>query len=113
MKHAQAGQASIEALASIPLLILAALIGLQFVATAYALHLADGAAEAGALALAAGLDAEPAARAALPGWAEKRVEVEIRGRRVEVSVRPYAPTDAIARIVEVHSTAWAGGRGPD
>ncbi len=107
MNHAQGGQASLELLAGVPVLIVAALVALQLTATAYTLHLADGAAEAGALAAAGGLDAEPAARAAMPGWARDRFEVRINGGRVEVLARPPAPVPAIAKVFEVRASAWA------
>ena len=48
------GQASVELVAALPALLLAALVALQLLAAGYALTLADGAAEAGALALASG-----------------------------------------------------------
>ncbi len=101
------GQASLELLAGVPALLLAALVALQLLVTTYTLHLADNAAEAGALAAAAGLGPEPAARAALPGWARSRVRVEAADRRVEVAVRPPAPVAALSRALEVRSSAWA------
>ena len=60
------GQATIELVAGLPALLLAALLALQVLAAGYALTLADGAAEAGALALASDHGATPAAREALP-----------------------------------------------
>ena len=71
----QSGQASIELVAGLPALLLAALLALQLLAAGYALTLADGAAEAGALALASGRSAADAARGALPGWAKDDVAV--------------------------------------
>ena len=56
------GQASLELLAGIPALVLAGLVALQLLATGYSLTLADGAAEAGAMAMAAGKPAGPAVR---------------------------------------------------
>jgi hypothetical protein len=103
----QRGQASVELLAGIPALVAAALIALQVVAAAYTVHLADGAAEAGALAVAAGREAEPAARAALPGWARERVRVSAAGGRVAVAARPPALLPGIASRLEVASSAWA------
>ena len=44
------GQATVELVAALPALLLAGLLALQLLATGYALTLADGAAEAGALA---------------------------------------------------------------
>ena len=75
------GQASVELVAALPALLLAALVALQLLAAGYALTLADGAAEAGALALASGGSAADAARGALPGWAKDDVAVAVRGRR--------------------------------
>ena len=48
------GQATVELVAALPALLLTGLLVLQLLATGYALTLADGAAEAGALALASG-----------------------------------------------------------
>ena len=75
------GQATIELVAAVPALLLAALISLQLLAAGYAMTLADGAAEAGALALAEGGSAAEAAREALPGWADDDVSVSVDGRR--------------------------------
>jgi len=101
------GQASVELLAGIPALLLAAVIGFQLLAAGYALTLADGAAEAGALAGAAGGDPERAAREALPGWARERIEVRARGGGVEVELRPPSPLAAVAEALTVSSKAWA------
>lgn len=101
------GQASVELVAALPALLLAALVSLQLLAAGYALTLADGAAEAGALALASGGSAEEAARAALPGWAEDAVAVEVEGGEVSVRLRPPSPFEAIAERLEVSSTATA------
>ena len=105
------GQASLELLASVPAMVLALVIALQLAITGYTLHLADGAAEAGALAVAAGTDPEQAARAALPGWAAERVEVVTGGGRIEVRVRPPAPLGALSEALEVSSSAWARSAG--
>src|SRR6185369_8607137 len=51
------------------------------------LTLADGAAEAGALALAEGGSATEAARQALPGWADDNVAVAVEGEEVSVRLR--------------------------
>jgi len=101
------GQASLELLAGVPALLLAALIAFQLLVTVYTLHLADGAAEAGALAVAAGGDAEPAARGALPGWARDGATVAVGAGRVEVAIRPPAPLPVVSGALEVTSDAWA------
>ena len=101
------GQASLELLASVPAMVLGVAIALQLAITGYTLHLADGAAEAGALAAAAGTDPEAAALAALPGWASDRVDVSVEGGRIEVAVRPPAPHPEVSSALEVSADAWA------
>jgi hypothetical protein len=103
----RAGQASVELVAGLPALLLAGLVCFQLLAVGYCLTLADGAAEAGALALAAGRPPEPAARAALPGWARGRVGVEVRGGRVAVRLNPPAVVPPLAEALSVDSSAWA------
>jgi hypothetical protein len=101
----ETGQATIEAVAALPLLLLAGLIALQLLVTGYAVTLADGAAEAGTLAVVAGRKAEPAVRAALPGWARERADVDSGQGRVTVTLQPPSPFGAVARSLEVSSTA--------
>jgi hypothetical protein len=101
------GQASVELLAALPALLLAALLALQLLLVGYSLTIADGAAEAGALAGAAGRDAGEAAREALPGWARGRSEVHAAGGRVRVEVSPPAPLHALAEALTVSSEAWS------
>jgi hypothetical protein len=105
--HPERGQASVELLAGLPALLLCALIGLQILLAGYTLTLADGAAEAGAAAEAAGLDGSRAARQALPDWARGRAQVEVRGGEVKVRLRPPAPLQAISERLTVGSSAWA------
>jgi hypothetical protein len=101
------GQASVELVAALPALLLAALVSLQLLAAGYAITLADGAAEAGALALASGGKAADAARAALPGWAEDNVAVSVEGGTVTVRLRPPSPFRAVADHLAVTSSASA------
>jgi hypothetical protein len=101
------GQASVELVAALPALVLATLVALQLLAAGYALTLADGAAEAGALALAAGVSPQDAARAALPGGAGDDVSVTVQGNRVSVRLRPPSPFAAVAERLAVTSTASA------
>ncbi len=103
----EAGQSTVELAAALPVLALAGLVALQLLATGYALTLADGAAEAGALALASGRPARAAARGALPGWAADDVDVSIRGGRVTVRLRPPSPLPALAELLAVASSAAA------
>ena len=103
---AERGQASAELLAGVPALVLAGLVALQLLAAGYTLTLADGAVEAGALALAAGEPAVPAVRDALPGWAEKRVDVDVDGGRVSLRLRPPSPVPGLANRLAAESDAW-------
>ncbi len=89
-----------------PALLLAGLVSLQLLAAGYTLTLADGAAEAGALALAAGEPAAAAVRDALPGWAERRVDVDVAGGRVAVRLRPPSPVPGLAARLASESEAW-------
>lgn len=100
------GQASVELLAGIPALLVAGLIALQLLAVGYSVTLADGAAEAGALAIAADRPARPAVRDALPGWTDGRVRVDIDGGRVNVELRPPAPLRALSERLAVSSSVW-------
>lgn len=104
------GQATVELVAALPALLLAGLLALQLLATGYALTLADGAAEAGALALASGQPAVAAARDALPGWARDDVEVDVSGGRVTVRLPPPSPLPAVADRLAVTSSAAAKPR---
>jgi hypothetical protein len=84
------GQATVEAVALVPLLLLVGALALQLLAAGYAGVLAGTAAEAGALALAAGGDARAGARESLPGWARARARVSASGGAVTVRLRPPA-----------------------
>src|SRR5436190_23334208 len=101
------GQASVELLAALPALALAAALALQLLLVGYSLTIADGAAEAGALAGTAGRDAKRAAVEALPGWARARAHVRTDGGRVSVELRPPAPLGAVAKALTVSSEAWS------
>jgi hypothetical protein len=107
MTEGERGQATVEAVAAIPLLLLAGSIALQLLLAGYALTLADGAAEAGALALAADRPAVGAARAALPDWAEGGAAVSVRGGEVTVRLRPPSLLAAVAEHLVVSSSAFA------
>jgi len=100
------GQASVELLAGLPALLLAAGIALQLFAVGYATTLADGAVEAGSLAVAAGEDPEPAIRAALPGWARDSVASDVEDGRIEVRLEPPALLDGLAERLEVTASGW-------
>jgi hypothetical protein len=101
------GQAQVELVAVIPIAICLAAVILQLLAVGYSQSLVDGAAEAGAYALAAGLPAEEAALAALPGWAAERAQVQTDGGRIEVSLQAPSLLEAVGRRLDVDSSAWA------
>jgi hypothetical protein len=102
------GQAQIELIAGVPVLLLAALIALQLLAVGYAQALADGAAEAGAIAAADGrVGAETAARDALPGWADGRVRIEASSGEVSVELDPPPLLPGLAGHLGVSSRAYA------
>jgi len=99
------GQATLEALGLIPLMLVVGLGVMQLLAVGYASVLAGGAAEAGALALAAGQDARSGAMEALPAWSESRARIGVEGGRVEVRLRPPSPLRALADGLEVKAAA--------
>jgi hypothetical protein len=101
------GQATVELLAAIPLLLLAGAIALQLLLAGYALTLADGAAEAGALALAGGRPAKSAAEGSLPAWAEDKAEIAVRGGEVTVRLAPPSLLAAIGDHLTVTSSSFA------
>jgi hypothetical protein len=101
------GQATVELVAAMPALLLAALVATQLLVAGYALTLADGAAEAGALALAAGDPAAAAARSALPEWARDEARVRVEGGHVSVTVPPPALVPGLGQRLAVTSTAMA------
>jgi hypothetical protein len=103
----EGGQATVEFLAALPALLLAGLLALQLLVAGYALTLADGAAEAGALAQAAGRPVRSAVRDALPDWAASRAEISVRGGEVVVRLPPPSPLPTIADRLTVTSTAFA------
>jgi hypothetical protein len=104
------GQATVELVAALPALVVAGLISLQLLLAGHSLTLADGAAEAGALALAGGRPAAEAVRRSLPGWAEDDVEIDISGGRVTVRLRPPAPLGLLRDRLAVTSSAAARPR---
>jgi hypothetical protein len=102
---AERGQAAVELLATLPVVLLVALVVAQAMAVGYASVLAGNAAEAGALALAGGSDPRAAARAALPGWSRARGRVAVKGGEVTVRLRPPTLLRALGRRLEVSANA--------
>jgi len=102
------GQATVEAVAGIAALMLAGLLCFQLLAAGYTATIADGAAEAGAIALIQGRPVEPAVRRALPGWARNRVSVSRVGMMVRVRLRPPSLFESMSDKLAVSSEA--GGK---
>jgi hypothetical protein len=100
-----AGQATIETVALVPLVVAIGLAVLQLLAVGYASVLAGSAAEAGALALAAGADPRAGVHEALPGWSEARARVAVEGGLVEVRLRPPSPLRVVGERLEVTGRA--------
>ena len=99
------GQATLELLGLLPVLLTVALAGAQLLAVGYSSVLAGNAAEAGALALAGGGDPRAGARAALPGWSRAHARVSVTGGQVRVRLRPPTLLRPLAERLEVSASA--------
>ncbi len=101
----QSGQAAVELLAMLPLLLAVALAAAQLLAVGYASVLAGNAAEAGALALAGGGAARAATRNALPGWSRAHARVVVEDGDIRVNLRPPVLLRPLADELEVSAAA--------
>lgn len=108
-RRMEAGQATVEVVALLPLVVAAALAVVVLLAAGQARERAGHAAAAGAMAILQGADPADAARAAAPGWPRERMDVRVTGRRVRVRVRPRAPF-GLGRRLEATVVADAGPR---
>jgi hypothetical protein len=99
------GQATLELLGLLPVLLAIALAGAQLLAVGYSSVLAGNAAEAGALALAGGADPRAGVRAALPGWSRTHARVSVSGGEVRVRLRPPTLLGPLAERLEVSASA--------
>ncbi|MBU3691307.1 MAG: hypothetical protein FGM38_04595 [Solirubrobacterales bacterium] len=100
------GQATVEAVAGVAVLLFAGLVAFQLLLVGHAHQLAEGAAQAGAVAVVRGEPASAAVEDALPEWASRRYSLGRLPGAVRVSVRPPSPVGRISRLLEVSSTAW-------
>ncbi len=105
LRGSESGQASVELLGVLPLVVALALAVFQLLSVGYASVLAGNAAEAGALALAAGGDPRAGVREALPGWSRTDAEVQVRGGEVGVRLRPPALLRALGERLTVTGRA--------
>jgi hypothetical protein len=99
------GQAAVELLGALPLVLAVAIAAAQLLALGYSSVLAGNAAEAGALALAGGGDARAAARQALPGWSRARVRLSVDDGEVRVRLQPPTLLRALTGEFEVTGRA--------
>lgn len=105
---ASAGQATVELVALLPILVGVTLAAAQLLAAGAARELAGHAAQAGAVALLQGGDPEQAARDALPGWSRTGLDVRVRDREVRVRLRPPSPLHDLGELLAVTRRADAG-----
>ena len=108
VRGGQRGQATVELVAMIPLLFVVVFAAAQLLMAGAAAEYAGHAAEAGAVALLEGTDAEAAARSAVPGWSRSAIDVSVHGQTVRVAVRPRPLVPPLARLLTAHAHAEAG-----
>jgi hypothetical protein len=101
----EAGQATIEVVALLPLVLLIGVALMALLAARSAAEGAAAAAHAGAIALIPGEDAAAAARAAVP---DRDATVAVAGRRVRVVVRPAFVLPFAPDLLTGRATADAG-----
>jgi hypothetical protein len=110
--RSESGQASVETVAVVPLVLLAAAVAWQLVLTGQALWLCANAARAAARAELVGESPARAARSALPGALERGLSVERLddgGIRVELRVPLLLPAwGSPVRVAAVSSLGGAG-----
>jgi hypothetical protein len=102
------GQASVELIGVLPLLVVVAMGLGQALAFGSARESAKSAAHAGALAIAQNRDPNEAVRSAVPDLARARLVSQIDGRRVRVLVRPKAVVPGLAGLFQARASADAG-----
>jgi hypothetical protein len=103
----QRGQASVELVALLPVVVIAVAAVVQVLAAGSAHERASAAAEAGAVALLQDTDAKAAVEQSLGGSLE-RATFTIDGRRVRVTVRPRAFAPQLGELLAATSEADAG-----
>jgi type II secretory pathway component PulK len=107
----EAGQASVELVAVLPLVMLAGLVAWQLLLAGHSLWLCANAARAAARADTVGRSAESAARSALPEALERDLSVDrLREGGVRVSVRVPAVLQSFGTPVRVSARASLGRR---
>ena len=108
--RAEAGQASVETVAVVPLVLLAAAVAWQLVLTGHTLWQCANAARAAARAELVGHSPERAARSALPRSLERDLSVRrLEGGGVRLSLRVPLLVRAWRSPVKVSAAASLGG----
>jgi hypothetical protein len=102
---ADAGQASVELVAAVPVLLLAGLVAWQLALAGHALWASANAARVGARAALVGRDARAAALSALPERLRRGARVERREGAVRVRVALRVPLPGAG-----DRRAWVGAR---
>jgi hypothetical protein len=102
------GQAAIEFVGILPLIVTVGLLVAQLLAAGAAHEAAGDAAQAAAMALIQGGDPERAAREAIPGWSRGRVTIEVDGRTVHVRVAPRVVLPGGGHLLASEGVADAG-----
>ncbi len=102
------GQASVELVGLLPLLVVVGLAASQVLVGALTRERAGAAAQAAAMALAAGADPVAAAREAVPGAAPEDLAVRRDGRRVTVRLRPRLALPPLTGRLTAEVAADAG-----
>jgi hypothetical protein len=102
------GQASVELVGVLPLVVMLVLVVGQLLAAGAAAEMAGGAAEAGAVALVQGGDPAAAAKSAVPDWSRGRMTVVVEDTRVRVVVRPRAIVPPLVSLLTARASADAG-----
>jgi hypothetical protein len=101
----ESGQATVELVALVPIVLLVVLAAAALLAGHGAREQAGTAAQAGAMAMLQGGDPHESALTALPDGVRGSAKIEIHGRRVTVRVRPRLPIVAGAMTAEVSADA--------
>jgi hypothetical protein len=107
--RSESGQASVETVAMVPLVLLAAAVAWQFVLAGHTLWLCAHAARAAARAELVGESPERAARSALPQSLERELSVQRVGGAIRVKLRLPLLLRAWRSPVEVAAASSLGG----
>ncbi len=105
-----AGQATVELVALLPVLMAVTATVLCVLAAGRAREVAASAAQAGAMALVRDADPRAAAREVIPPADRRRARIDVRGRRVTVRVVPRLPVRGLVGQLAATSSADAGPR---